>query len=133
MNGETNFQILIASMQPSLHNLPYVFCSINQAVINQLPFTPLSTFYEREGITIIITQQQASDNGLEFDLSWAWITLEIHSSLSAVGFLAVVTTRLARAGISVNPISAFFHDHLFVPWEEKERAMETLIKLSQFQ
>ena len=43
------------------------------------------------------------------------ITVMVHSALDAVGFLATITTRLAAAGIGVNLVSAFFHDHLFVP------------------
>jgi uncharacterized protein len=131
MPGETDLQTLIAAMKPSLGDVPYVFCSVDQATFDALPFVPLGTFHEREGISIIATQQQAGDSGLAFDASWACITLEIHSSLSAVGFLAVVTAHLARAGISVNPISAYYHDHLFVPWEEKERALHALVALSR--
>ena len=54
------------------------------------------------------------------------ITLEVHSSLEAVGFLAAITARLAAAGIGVNPVSACFHDHLFVPAERAEDAMSIL-------
>jgi len=133
MSGETNLQTLIASMRPSLHELPYVFCSIDQVAYNRLPFNPFGVFREQEGITVIATQQQANDNGLAFDMSWACITLEVHSSLSAIGFLAAITNRLARAGISVNAISAFYHDHLFVPWEKKQRAMEELVNLCRSQ
>jgi hypothetical protein len=50
----------------------------------------------------------------------------VHSALTAVGFLAAITTRLAEAGISVNAVSAYYHDHLFVPWERREEAMEVL-------
>jgi uncharacterized protein len=131
MHGETDLQTLIASMKPSLRELPYVFCSLDQSTFDALPFTPLGTFHEREGISIVATEQHARAQGLAFDRPWACITLEIHSSLSAVGFLAVITTHLARAGISVNPISAFYHDHLFVPWEKKERALQALIALSR--
>ncbi|SDB45889.1 ACT domain-containing protein [Desulfonatronum thiosulfatophilum] len=62
---------------------------------------------------------------------WACITLEVRSLLTAVGFLALITARLARAGISVNPVSAFHHDHLFVPWEMKEHVLAELIELSR--
>ncbi|WP_414640799.1 ACT domain-containing protein [Archangium sp.] len=55
------------------------------------------------------------------------LTLSVHSSLEAVGFLAAVTTRLAARGISVNPVSAYFHDHLFVP---SARATESLALLA---
>ena len=131
MTAETDLQTLIASMKPALHAQPYVFCSIDQTVFAGLPFIPLGTFHEREGVTIIATRKLASDSGLEFDMTWACITLEVHSSLSAVGFLALIATRLASAGISVNPVSAFHHDHLFVPWEMRERALAELIELSR--
>lgn len=54
------------------------------------------------------------------------ITLSIHSSLDAVGFIAAVAGKLAQHGISVNPISAYYHDDLFVPSETADRAMKVL-------
>ena len=58
------------------------------------------------------------------------ITLEIHSALDAVGFLAAVTTALAREGIGVNPVAAYHHDHLFVPHDRAEDAMRALQDLA---
>jgi YidC/Oxa1 family membrane protein insertase len=55
----------------------------------------------------------------------AGLTTYFQISLS-VGFLAPIMTRLAEAGISVNPVSAFYHDHLFVPWDKRNEAMEIL-------
>lgn len=54
------------------------------------------------------------------------ITCDVHSSLSAVGFLATIAARLTEVGISVNPVSGFFHDHLFVPEGREGEAMEAL-------
>lgn len=133
MDGETDPKTLLVTMRPVLQEFPYVFCSVNQETYEKLPFDPLGTFREQEGVTIIATRQQASDNGLPFDGTWACITLTVHSSLFAVGFLAAITGKLAQAGISVNPVSAFYHDHLFVPWESRWQAMEELRKLSHSQ
>jgi hypothetical protein len=133
MNGETDLKTLLAAMQPVLHESPYVFCVVSQDDYKHLSFDPLSTFHEDEGITLITTEKQATDDGLAFDTTWAWITLTAHSSLSAVGFLAAITGRLAKAGISVNPVSAYYHDHLFVPWESRAAAMEILEELSRSQ
>jgi len=90
MNGETDLKTLLATMHPFLHPSPYVFCSVSQDTYEGLLFDPLGTFREPEGITIIVTQQQAIDSGLPFDTTWACITLTVHSSLSAVGFLAAL-------------------------------------------
>ena len=58
------------------------------------------------------------------------ITLTVHSALDAVGFLAAVTARLAAAGIGANPVSAFFHDHLFVPAARADEALALLRSLA---
>jgi hypothetical protein len=57
-------------------------------------------------------------------------SLMVHSSLDAVGFLAAITAKLAAGGISVNPVSAFYHDHLFVPVDKAEMAMNLLSEFS---
>lgn len=113
-------------MQPILHEAPYIFSTVNKDIYVKLSFEPLCIFHEQEGMTVIATQQQAIDAGLVFDSLWACITLNVHSSLNAVGFLAAITARLAQAGISVNAISAYYHDHLFVPWERRDEVMELL-------
>jgi hypothetical protein len=57
------------------------------------------------------------------------ITLTVHSSLEAVGFLAA--GRLAEAGISVNAVSAYYHDHLFVAEHRADEALRLLQSMSK--
>jgi hypothetical protein len=124
---------LLRSMRPALIGQPFVFASIPRQALATLAFIPLGTFCESEGVTVIATQTQAWSAGWPAEDSWACITLMVHSSLHAVGFLAAVAAALAREGISVNPVSAYYHDHLFVPWDERMRAMETLSGLGAAQ
>jgi hypothetical protein len=130
MSGKTDLKNLLKEMQPVLHESPFVFCSVDKNSFDQLPFEPLSLFFEAEGVSLIITEEQANHSDLPYDSIWACITLNVHSSLTAIGFLAAITGKLAEAGISVNPVSAYYHDHLFVPWEWKEVAIEALHGLS---
>lgn len=53
----------------------------------------------------------------------------VHSSLEAVGFMPILTGALAKWGIGCNPVSGFFHDHLFVPVERGEEAVGVLGEL----
>jgi hypothetical protein len=130
MSGEADIKILLRNMQPHLHEFPYVFCSVDPETYKQLPFEPLGSFFEVEGVSIIVREEQAREINLPFDSIWAYITLTVHSSLTAVGFLAAITSKLAGAEISVNPVSACYHDHLFVPWERRTQAMEVLLELA---
>ena len=59
------------------------------------------------------------------------ITLTVHSSLDAVGLLAAVTQVLAQADISVNVVSAFYHDHLFISEHRAVEALQILSALSE--
>lgn len=54
----------------------------------------------------------------------------VDDSLEAIGFLAVITTELANRGISMNAVSAFYHDHLFVAVDKAEEALSILQGLS---
>jgi len=121
--SETDLATLIRSMSPRLLPGLFVFSSADAIPAG---IDPVMTFREAEGMTLILTRDQAAAAGLPAAFPSRMITLEIVSSLEAVGFLAAITAELARAGIAVNPVSAFHHDHLFVPGARAEEAMAIL-------
>lgn len=123
MSGETNLQRLLANMQPELLEGEFVFCSVSPQAYDQLCNRSIGWFREAEGVTIIVERSVAEDEDLDYEFISRMISLNIHSSLEAVGFLAAITSKLAGAGISVNIISAFYHDHLFVPTDRARAAM----------
>lgn len=57
------------------------------------------------------------------------ITFNIVLDLSVVGFLAVLSARLAESGISIYALSTFLRDHILVKEEDVERAEEVLNQL----
>lgn len=118
-------------MQPQLLEEEYVFCSIPVEQVKTLGVSPICQFREAEGITLILTKQEAEQVSLNYEFVSKMITLSIHSNLEAVGFLAAITGKLAQNGISVNPVSAYYHDHLFVPSEKAEQVMQLLTQMSE--
>lgn len=60
----------------------------------------------------------------------SWITLEVHSALDAIGLTAEVSRSLANAGISRNVLAGYFHDHLLVPANRTQEALDVLIEFS---
>ena len=52
--------------------------------------------------------------------------LSIFVAFLLFGFLAAITGRLAATGMGVNPVSGYFHDHLFVPASRATDAMAIL-------
>ena len=126
MTGETDLATLLASMEPVLTDDVWVFATLPPGVAIPHGVTPLMTYGEAEGLTLIARQDEAEATGLPHVFPSRRITLNIHSSLEAVGFLAALLPTLAAAGIGVNPVSAYFHDHLFVPAERADEALALL-------
>lgn len=126
MSGEQDLNVLLRSMQPEMQDGVYVFCTVpyGEPVADDL--RPLALFREKEGVTLIVRHEAAEQANLKYQCPSRMITLTIHSSLDAVGFMAAITMRLAQAGISVNPVSAFYHDHLFIPVACADKAMQIL-------
>jgi hypothetical protein len=117
-------------MRPEMREGVFVFCTIADDADIPAAISPLLTFREREGTTLVMRREEAEGAGLRHQFASRLLTLTVHSSLDAVGFLAAVTARLAEAGISVNAVSAFYHDHLFVPEHRAIEALDLLQRMS---
>lgn len=131
MPGATDLAELITAMRPELCAGTFVFATVPHDAPGPDRLTPLMTFHEREGRTLIVPEAEARAHGLGGTHPCRMITLQVHSALDAVGFLAAVTACLASAGISVNAVSAYHHDHVFVPAARAEEAMALLQAMSR--
>jgi hypothetical protein len=130
MTGERDLAALLRGMKPEMREGIFVFGTIAEAAKLPAGIAPLLTFREAEGTTVVIPRDEAERVGLSHQFPSRLITLTVHSSLEAVGLLAAITARLAGAGISVNAVSAFYHDHLFVPEHRADEALALLKNMS---
>ena len=127
MSGITDLNLLLSSLNPSLADSEYVFLTHEEVTEAELAkLEPIATFREAEGLTLIVPRNNAQDAGENFEEVFCMITLQVQSSLTAVGLTAAVTTKLAEKGISANVVAAFYHDHIFVPAERAADAMAAL-------
>lgn len=126
MAAERDLAVLLRQMKPELQPGTFVFCTIAPDKRIPAALNPLLTFREQEGTTLVILREEAEAAGLRYAFASRLIALTVHSALDAVGFLAAIAARLAEAGISVNAVSAYHHDHLFVPAGRADEALMLL-------
>lgn len=124
-----DLSLLLQKMSPILNDGIYVFCHI-QNLSEISPDETIGTFREKEGMTLICSKNYADTMQLAYDFEAAWITLQVHSDLSAVGLTATFSTALANEGISCNVIAGYYHDHIFVPHARANQAIYILKALS---
>lgn len=127
--GETDLQRLLAGLAPELAERPRAIRS--QPAGEAFPADAIMLFREQEGTTIIVAVDDVPVADTQDRALWAQITLRIHSSLEAVGMLAAIASALAARDIPCNAVSAYYHDHLFVPWVRREDAIDALRELSK--
>jgi hypothetical protein len=133
MVGESDLGKLLHRMEPTLDGGKYYFATVNGSQLMELSGylnSIIDVFNEEEGLSIVFSEDVKDGisqlSGKPIIGPFAFITLTVHSDLYAVGLLAKITSALATEGISVNAFSAYHHDHLFVPFERKDEAMEVL-------
>ena len=122
MTGETELNILLRSMKPVLNPGDYVFCNVKDLQALDLK-NIVMLFAEAEGYTVILEKQLADALALLYHDVVSWITLTVHSSLSAVGLTAAFSGALSAQQISCNVVAAYYHDHIFVPVKDAATAM----------
>ena len=130
MTGEKNLGKLIKGMTPKLNKGDFVFATVDD--ISKISRNDtICEFKEAEGITLVVEKQKADALKFDYDYTAAWITLEVHSALDAVGLTALFSTALAKNNISCNVIAAYNHDHVFVAKKDAAKAMQVLTDLSK--
>lgn len=133
MSGEKDLAVLIQNMEPLLNTGEYVFCTVE--TLDQIPDIEKALFFfrENEAVTIVLEKNIADDWSLKYNYISSWITLNIHSSLEAVGLTAAFANALKKVNISCNVVAAYFHDHIFIARKDAEKAMEALhaLRLAQ--
>jgi uncharacterized protein len=128
MSGERDLAALLATMEPELQPGRYVFTTTTR-----VPKTanPVALIREAEGVALVLDQDQADSLELPYTYIAAMMTLRVHSSLDAVGLTAAVARQLATGGISCNVVAGYFHDHLFVPIDKADLAVNLLRDLTR--
>ena len=131
MTAITDLNQLLAHMEPVLQAGEYVFCTFADKKYGDLAeLDPLCAYREAEGLTLILPKASADLAQIDYDGTYRAITLQVHSSLEAVGLTAAVATELAAHNISANVVAAYYHDHVFVQSGRAAEAVQVLQSLS---
>jgi hypothetical protein len=127
LTGEIDLKKLLANLSPLLDSREYVFCTFKDSAYGDYAeLKPIASILEKEGLTLVIVRDRADKEGISYQGTYKRITLNIYSSLDAVGLTAAVSTLLAKHGISANMIAAYYHDHIFVNATDAEDAVALL-------
>ncbi len=126
MTGERDLEVLLRRASPRRADGEYVFTRLDPGAGVPAGAHPVVTVAEREGLTLVLPRAEADELGLPYTFVAAWITLEVHSALEAVGLTAAFSRALADEGIPANVVAGFTHDHLFVPVARAADALRAL-------
>ena len=128
MSGVEDLEELLRSMEPELVDGQFVFVSVKSGRPVE---NALAMVLEAEGASYVLSKDEAVRQGLDYEFVAGWITLKVRSALNAVGLTAAVSTALAKNRISCNVIAGYHHDHLLVPFEQREESLEVLRSLAR--
>jgi hypothetical protein len=130
VSGERDLEALLRRASPRRADGEFVFTRLDPGVPVPAGVHPVVTVAEREGLTLVLPRAEADELGLSYGFVAAWITLEVHSALEAVGLTAAFSTALARQGIPANVVAGYTHDHVFVPVARAADALRALGSLA---
>ncbi len=93
------------------------------------PFAALVV--DKDELTVVVPTESWEVLGEQFpeaaaETGYRLITLDLPLELGLVGYIAMLTDVVARAGVSLLVFSAYQRDHLLVPDTDFQRAIEAL-------
>jgi len=129
VTGETDLAKMLASLRVQRRDEPVTLVVLKHRVDAGRGIEAI--IEESEGTTVVVTLTEAERRKWPIGFEAAWLTIEVHSSLHAVGLTAALSTVLAEHGIACNVLAGYYHDHLLVPLERANEAIEVLEALAR--
>ena len=124
MAGMTDLEEMLRTLTVSVRPDRYTFLSTEE--VPALGDGVAAVLTEAEGTTVVTTVARAEAEGWPVDFEAAWLTLDVHSALEAVGLTAAFSAALGAAEIPCNVLAGFHHDHLLVPADRADEAVAVL-------
>ncbi len=123
---------ILSHLKANMLEQSFVFISIDSTSDHNLNVAHIfATVKEEEGLTLIVDKEYEDKYSTEDAAEFSCITLEVHSSLEAVGLTAAFSNALAKHNISCNVIAGYYHDHIFVEKRKAVQALEIINALSK--
>lgn len=91
---------------------------------------PVALIREPEGITVVVSLEEAESAGLDTSEPYTLITLSAPGSLDVVGLNSGISQVLSSRSIPANIFSGIYHTHIFVPSLRANEAKSVLIDIS---
>ena len=125
----TDLEAMLQTLTVSVRPDRYTFIDVPSGAAPRVGNGVAAVISEAGSDTVVATIERAEHEGWPIDFVAAWLTLDIHSALHAVGLTAAFSAALADAGIPCNVLAGFRHDHLLV---QSQRADEAVVALKSF-
>ena len=119
-------EAMIRGMAPKLVPGRAAFRSVPEGEAADLLGNARAIVREADGVSLIVPLDDEDDD----PQAMRQITLGVLSALDGIGLTAAVSSALAARGIPCNIVAAIHHDHVFVPEDRAEEALEALRRLS---
>jgi hypothetical protein len=128
MTAISHLGTLLATMEPQLNPGVFVFASV-ATLADVEPDSVVAMIRESEGLSVVMTEADALRQEIAHDFRSAWITLNVNSALEAVGLTEAFARALGEVQVSCNVVAGNYHDHIFVPIDAADVAIEALRSL----
>ena len=140
MAPDENIMRLLAETEITVHQDLFTIVSIDRSeeakarslLVDLTPFSSLT--FDVAEVSLVVNENEWSSlrNGFEKfqeEGPFRLITFDIVLDLAIVGFMAVVSRRLADEGVSIYALSTYLRDHILVKEGDCVKAVEALRRL----
>jgi hypothetical protein len=140
MVTDENIMRLLAETEITVHPDLFTIVSIDRSeedkarnlLVDLAPFSSLT--FDVAEVSLVVNKNEWSSMSNRFEKyqeegPFCLITFDIVLDLSIVGFMAVVSRRLADEGVSIYALSTYLRDHILIKEDDCMKALEALRRL----